>query len=532
MRISPRVANLAFLLILLVYGFYAARFIERTSYVINGERYYVLIDEAMVSMRYAKNLAAGHGLVWNPGERVEGFTNPLWVVYMSLFHLLPIPQSKVSLAIQISSVLILLVNLVVVKKIAKLVTRSELLSLLSVFLTAFFFSLNNWALQGTEIGLLTLLISLAVWLAIQILRTGVFNWKIYFVLGLSTLVRIDVAIIFLLMIGFLVIADSHNRRKHFLIGGGTLLILLLGGTIFRLAYYGEWFPNAYYLNIASTSSFARIRRGVGMVIQFIWTTGWLFFAILLINLLIRSGTRVKLLSMLFLTQVLVSIYVGGDAWEHRGGANRFIVVVMPLFFILFVYTVDILRGMFVQALPKSSSMFDIASQLGLVVFIFISLFSFNTIITNDALAKWLLQKRPIFVKETENLTHIALKVRQITTQEAEVAVLSAGVIPYFSDRHSIDLLGKVDPHVARTKPRVPKGFLENLDSQPAYAKWDYVYSIGELQPDLIAQFIGETLDEARPFLEGKYSKVEIDEYLFYVRNDSPQILWDQVKASN
>ncbi len=32
----------------------------------------------MILMRYAYNLAHGNGLVWNPGERVEGITNPLW----------------------------------------------------------------------------------------------------------------------------------------------------------------------------------------------------------------------------------------------------------------------------------------------------------------------------------------------------------------------------------------------------------------------------------------------------------------------
>ena len=29
-------------------------------------------DDAFISFRYAANWAAGHGLVWNPGERVEG----------------------------------------------------------------------------------------------------------------------------------------------------------------------------------------------------------------------------------------------------------------------------------------------------------------------------------------------------------------------------------------------------------------------------------------------------------------------------
>lgn len=32
-----------------------------------------MFDGAMIAMRYALNLAHGHGLVWNVGERAEGY---------------------------------------------------------------------------------------------------------------------------------------------------------------------------------------------------------------------------------------------------------------------------------------------------------------------------------------------------------------------------------------------------------------------------------------------------------------------------
>ena len=38
------------------------------------------VDDAFILLRYAENLAAGHGPVFNPGERVEGFTSPAMVV--------------------------------------------------------------------------------------------------------------------------------------------------------------------------------------------------------------------------------------------------------------------------------------------------------------------------------------------------------------------------------------------------------------------------------------------------------------------
>src|SRR5436305_1204757 len=85
----------AFRLIVVGFVVYAGLFIYRTSFVVRGERYFSLFDDAMISMRYARNLAHGYGLVWNPGgERVEGFTNPLWVVYMAAIHVLPLASSK------------------------------------------------------------------------------------------------------------------------------------------------------------------------------------------------------------------------------------------------------------------------------------------------------------------------------------------------------------------------------------------------------------------------------------------------------
>ena len=35
-------------------------------------------DDAFISFRYARNIADGLGPVFNPGERVEGASNPLW----------------------------------------------------------------------------------------------------------------------------------------------------------------------------------------------------------------------------------------------------------------------------------------------------------------------------------------------------------------------------------------------------------------------------------------------------------------------
>jgi hypothetical protein len=36
-------------------------------------------EDAYITFRYSKNFAEGTGPVFNPGERVEGYSNPVWM---------------------------------------------------------------------------------------------------------------------------------------------------------------------------------------------------------------------------------------------------------------------------------------------------------------------------------------------------------------------------------------------------------------------------------------------------------------------
>src|SRR5574341_2654005 len=81
--------------VLLAAGLLYLVFILRTGFGIKGQTYFTLIDDAMISMRYAQHLAQGYGFVWNIGEKpVEGFTNLGWVLYMAFLHLFPFPASR------------------------------------------------------------------------------------------------------------------------------------------------------------------------------------------------------------------------------------------------------------------------------------------------------------------------------------------------------------------------------------------------------------------------------------------------------
>jgi hypothetical protein len=44
-------------------------------------------DDPFITFRYAKNLVAGYGFVYNPGERILSTTTPLFTLLLSAIHL-------------------------------------------------------------------------------------------------------------------------------------------------------------------------------------------------------------------------------------------------------------------------------------------------------------------------------------------------------------------------------------------------------------------------------------------------------------
>ncbi len=534
-KVKPGTARIlglvGLIFILTAFSVYSYRFIQKTSFEVNGQRYYALFDDAMISMQYARNLAQGNGLVWNAGgEPVEGFSNPGWVFYMAFFHLFGLPNSIVSLPIQISSAAFLLINLIMVWLIAKEIMEGELAPLLAVGLTGFYFSLNNWALQGMEVGLLALLLSSSVLLALRAWKQRAFTPWPYVILTIGTIVRIDMVVPLVVLTALSVWQDVPHRKQHLGWGLGLLTGSMAAQTSARYWYYGEWLPNTYYLKVVGIPLTDRIQRGLSVFGDFVWGSGWLLMVLPLLLLALWPETPTLLLFALLFGQIAYSIYVGGDAWEHKGGANRFIALAMPLFFLLFVQVLDKIRQTLVRVKPNGWK--QLISQAVLAGLAFTSLFSFNVIYENDALAKWMTLKRPPFVAGTQRYATMGLLINQITDEQAKIAVVTAGNIIYFADRTGIDMLGKSDKVVARSQPHDSGGSFGNVEDifRPGHNKWDYQRSITELQPDIVAQTWGSS-QEMAPYLQaGGYEYFNVDGFPFYINTNSPHVNWDLVNS--
>ncbi len=538
-RILSRPNREATLFVLLLIGYcaYALLFIYRTSFVVDGERYFTLFDDAMISMRYAKNLAHGYGLVWNPvGERVEGFTNLLWVLYMALFHLLPIAASKVSLFIQLTAAGLLAVNLILVRKITRTLSDgSWFVSLAAVAFTAFYIPINTWSLQGMEVAVLTPLVSASILLTVRAVQNGRFTAWPYVLLGFGTVIRLDTVVCYLVVLLFSCLADHDNRRRQLLIGALILLLLLVTQTMFRIAYYGDPLPNTYYLKMTGYPLLLRISTGIFVTLTFIWKTNWLLFLLPFLFVLKRRSRFTVLLASFVVAQLLYSVYVGGDAWEGWGGSNRYVSVVMPAFFVLFAMSLEsvvsaLARGVEGSLLLPGMSVISAHRNVAKAALVFILLVSFNALNGPQTLPKWLLINRPLHSDENSDMVKAARAVKAITDDDATIAVVWAGAIPYFADRYAVDLLGKNDRTIAHQAAHVSKGIFKYTGFYPGHNKWDFGYSVGELRPDVVVQV---TQPEAlQPYLKAEYRQAEFDGTTLFLRDGSSHVLWERVTAAD
>ncbi len=348
---------------------------------------------------------------------------------------------------------------------------------------------------------------------------------------------------FMAIFAFLFITDQQSRRKHFIWGLSVLAPSIVLQTLFRLWYFGDILPNTYYLKMTGFPLLLRVSRGLIVFFEFVWKMNWIVFAIPFLVLLFRRDKPILLMIWIFLAQVLYSVYVGGDAWEWWGGSNRYLVIVMPVLFVLLGYMLAEIASLITRDRAEDAGSFhtpllDRISQeatkratYGTIVFVLICLLSLNSIYGPEALGEWLLIKRPLLVLDNQYSVRMGSLLNRITNDQARIAVGYAGAIPYFSGRNSIDLLGKTDKKIAREDMRISSWKYTGF--YPGHLKWNYSYSIGELKPDVIAQLwdLWGSSKEARPYLEGAYTEVEIEGLTLYLRNGSNNIRWSEIPGA-
>jgi arabinofuranosyltransferase len=458
-------------LILLVFAIYGLGLIWRNSFAIEGQRYFVLFDDMMVSMKYAKNLSVGNGLTWNPGQNTQGFSNPLWVFYMAGIHMLPIDPAHTSLIIQLTNLVIYLAIIYLAGRFAYSLIKSQSMKILTMFLLALYFPLINWTIiQGTETGLLCLITLMAL-----VRPAGL---KTIILLAAGVWIRMDYLLIALIFVLY--------WQKGFFIILTSLGLLLT----WQKSYFGDFLPNTYYLKMTGYPLWLRLTRGLVVTGEFI---GW-WASIPLGALIIFKNNKLILPGFIILSQVLYNIYVGGDAWEQWGGANRYVSVIMPVFTAVLVWA-----GFKLNIFSGKWKLITIGAVAG-------SILSLNIMDRSWILPMFLIKPVPT---TADNQFHVKLsQYLSRSTKESDVIGLSwAGTIPYFTDRKFVDFLGKNDAHIANQEAKLDcsaGGIMGRLTCfYPGHMKWDYAYSIGNLKPDVILQMY--PAEQAVSYMSNYYS---------------------------
>src|SRR5918994_823768 len=320
---------------------WASLFIYQSSFVaIDGRRYFCLIDDAMISMRYAWNLSHGFGLVWNPGEYVEGYTNPLMTLLMALPTLV-FDKVGAVLAVQVLGIVFMLVNAYLIMLIADQLVRGQeqryrrLFVVLAFLCALSYYPLVYWSLMGMESGLVAVLLSLSVLCALKYAREhrpaqGVL---LSVSLGLAFLARPDALIFAVPIFVYVFFAGRESGREpslsFFLAIVGLYALFIVGQELFRWGYYGEWLPNTYTLKVSGIPLSSRIENGMYFVAPFLKEV-WLLLIVVGAGIVFAFRRDKLFLASLFVVLVCYQVWAGGDFSSYW----RLLSPVMPIMLVL------------------------------------------------------------------------------------------------------------------------------------------------------------------------------------------------------
>jgi hypothetical protein len=195
-------------------------------------------DDAYISFRYITRLLEGQGLTFNDGERVEGFSHPLWILLVAgcaRLTGLEVPDAAraLGLAFSLSTIVCLFASRRRLASGAQIATAAILLLLV-------FPGFHVYATSGLETPLLMFLLTLGI---------------------VASLGRREPTTLASLCFGFAAVSRPEGllyglfwmgRRVRFVRQLAILLSPFVAYEIFRVAYFEAWLPNSFRAKLPGT----------------------------------------------------------------------------------------------------------------------------------------------------------------------------------------------------------------------------------------------------------------------------------------
>lgn len=445
-----------------------------------------LFDDAYISFRYARNLLEGHGLVFNPGERVEGYTNFLWTVLTALVAAmtpLDLPETGLWL-----SWLAFLANLVVIARLGQVLGAPHakvVVPLAALLLCAQDTFSGTFGTSGLETGFASLLVDAGALLLItRSDARGVLLSGLCFIL--ATLTRPDHALFY--AAGSLVVAlragpgairaRRGGARAAWYAGGRELaawaapLLLYVVHALWRYAYYGDWLPNTYYAKSVDLSYWSQgiVYAAAFYLASHYWLIALLFAAWLALPAPDEATRRFRLFSIVAaaLYQVYV-VKVGGD-FMH----GRFFVPVMPLL------------ALGACALPFALRARGAKAMAAIVVGLLLSTTAAIQLFRHKEIRWHLGEERtfwavtrffPVEIDHSNYRIGKALGALADAGVELSVATTGIGLLGYYSRQPILDRVGLCDRTIARL-PVKERG-------RPGHEKYAPPWYIKKRMPNLV-----------------------------------------------
>lgn len=380
------------------------------------------IDDAYISLQYAKHLSQGIGLVWSPGELpLEGYSNFLTVVITAFFFKLHLPAL---LSLKLLSIATLALTCLALYQISRFFLPKDLAVLPSV-LMLFYRGEILWTVSGLETTVYQCWVVLTVF---SLLKGGARGGKRYFIMAgilqaLAGLTRPEGPALFLLFGACLCICYQRNATP-FNLKKGLLFYVLSFGVLYlpyfawRVLYFGKLFPNPIYCKAVNTGQLA-------------YTDGVYLYLVLplsffMLPALYRMWDRryyfLLLPSMLYLILLIQADFV--VAFFNR--------LFLPVFVLLLPLLV---KGVYVLFQPNAGARMDKTTRTQVLImtlligFCLIHSFSFQAyrgFVAYAAITPELARRQ------------VASWIEKNVRKDERVAMGDCGIVPFLTSRHIID----------------------------------------------------------------------------------------------
>jgi hypothetical protein len=423
-------------------------------------------DDAYIPLRYAERLLAGHGVTWNDGERVEGFSSPAWLFQVALLGSLGVPLPLASRLLGIAYAIATLALWYRVRG-----NPSNLLALVSLQ------GFTLWAWGGLETIAACFWILLALTLVMRLREDpGCFHRGGLLCLALTviTLIRPEGIGVSL---AFLCLAWPGRRNPHVLAAACGSLLAFGAYEIFRLAYFGDWLANGARAKTLGLALGPRI-ESAGIYISKTAPL-WLGSVLLASWMLAWSPARRRLRWLLLpVAPLLLAVVAGGG--DHMLGA-RFMVAPVAVMGLLAALAVPSPRAW----VRRTTSL--LAALCALWQFEFV----------------WSYPAAPNPAAAEGEVVGRALETR--LPAKSLVAAATAGSVPYFAPSLAfIDTLGLNDRHISRRAPAGLPPVIHRSDGWfliPGHLRGDGAYVLSR-RPDVI--MLGGASGDLLPWFLGDH----------------------------